>query len=101
MTTDNIKTINEMIDSALKLDKENHDSFLEERKRRNNFWSTLNLLRTEYQVNHPQFDAYEFEKWVTEKYGIKLNFVGPHNHIGGDYQIVDEQKYLIYLLKFQ
>jgi hypothetical protein len=95
MTDNNIKFINEM----LKLDKENHDSFLEERARRNNFWNILKLLRTEYQIDHNQFDAYEFEEWVREQYGIQLNFVG--GDIGGDYQVVDEKKYLIYLLKFQ
>lgn len=98
-TEKNIKNLQGLVDKVLNSDEENLKLFLEERNRRNNFWATLKVLRTEFQVEHEQFDAYVFEDWVEKKYGIKLNFV--EGGIGGDYRVVDEQKYLIYLLKFQ
>lgn len=98
-TQKNIKRLQDLVQEVLESDDSNFKEFLEERNRRNNFWATLKILRTEYQLHHPQFDAYEFEEWVSNKYGIQLNFVD--NNIGGDYQVVDEKKYLIYLLKFQ
>ncbi len=88
-----------MVDQILNSDEENLNLFLEERARRNNFWANLKLLRVEYQKANSVFDPYEFEEWITDNYGIKLNFVG--SNIGGDYTILDEKKYIIYLLKFQ
>lgn len=80
-------------------DKEAIEAFHADRKRRNDFWETLKKLRKEFQSENLVYDAFKFEKWVVEKYGIQLNFV--EGNIGGDYQIVDEQKHLVYLLKFQ
>jgi hypothetical protein len=98
-TQKNIKKLQDFVQEVLESDDANFKEFSEERDRRISFWTTLKLLRTEYQVTHYEFDAYDFEKWVEEHYGIKLNFVD--GNIGGDYQVVDEKKYLVYVLKFK
>jgi hypothetical protein len=46
-----------------------------------------------------QFDAFDFEDYSEENYGIKMNIV--NGNITDGYKIMDEKKYLIFLLKFQ
>jgi hypothetical protein len=46
-----------------------------------------------------QFDAFDFEDYLLENYGLKMNIV--YGNITDGYEIVDEKKYLIFLLKFQ
>lgn len=69
-------------------------------KKREKFWSVLKLIRKEFmaETKSTSYDSYEFEEYVKEKYGIKLNFV--EGNIGGTYEVVDQQKHLIFLLKF-
>ena len=45
------------------------------------------------------FDGYDFATYIEDKYGIKMNMV--NGNITDGYQIVDEQKYLIFLLRFE
>jgi hypothetical protein len=46
-----------------------------------------------------EFDAYDFEDYLIGQYGLKMNIV--NGNITDGYEIVDEKKYLIFLLKFQ
>jgi hypothetical protein len=96
---DYLKRVQSLVNAVMQDDQEALEAFHSDRKRRNDFWAILKKLRDEFQDDHAQFDAYVFEAWVEKKYGIKLNFV--QGSIGGDYKIVDEQKYIVYLLKFQ
>jgi hypothetical protein len=96
---DYLKRVQSLVNAVMQGDQEAIEALHSDRKRRNDFWATLKKLRDEFQNEHTNFDAYEFEEWITDKYGIKLNFV--EGNIGGDYQIVDEQKYILYVLKFQ
>jgi hypothetical protein len=45
------------------------------------------------------FDAYDFEDYIEANYGIKMNIVD--GNITDGYKVMDEKKYLIFLLKFQ
>jgi hypothetical protein len=94
-----IKKMQSLVDSVIQADQEAIEAFHSDRKRRNGFWETLKILRVEYQTEHTDFDAYAFEEWMADKYGIQLNFVD--GYLGGDYQVVDEKKYLVYVLKFK
>lgn len=70
-------------------------------KKRSQFWINLKSIRKEYlDEKDTQFEAYDFALYVQEKYGIKLNIVD-NNFLGGNYTIVDEQKYVFYTLKFE
>ena len=74
---------------------------MEFRKNRWNYWAALKLVRREYQEQnkYTEFDAYDFEDYLEGKYGVRMNIV--NGNITDGYQIVDEKKYLIFLLKFQ
>lgn len=82
-------------------DYDDDDPDIEIRRRRFDYWKTLKNLRTEYLENHRIEDATEprlFLAWVEEKYGLRPKMF--ENHITDDYDIVDEKKYMIYVLKY-
>jgi hypothetical protein len=80
-------------------DYDDDDPNLDFRKRRWNYWVALKLVRKEYMEQNKEFDAYDFEDYLTGQYGVKMNIV--NGNITDGYEIVDEKKYLIFLLKFQ
>lgn len=46
-----------------------------------------------------QFDAFDFEDYIEANYGIKMQIV--NGNITDGYKVMDEKKYIIFLLKFQ
>jgi hypothetical protein len=82
-------------------DYDDDDPEIAFRKNRHNYWTALKLVRKEYMVDAKdgQFDAYDFEDYIEEKYGIKMNVV--EGNITDGYKVVDEAKYTFFLLKYQ
>jgi hypothetical protein len=80
-------------------DYDDDDPNIEQRKKRWDYWAALKLVRKEYMAQNKDFDAYDFEDYIIGQYGIKMNIV--NGNITDGYEIVDEKKYLIFLLKFQ
>jgi hypothetical protein len=80
-------------------DYDDDDPEIERRKNRWNYWEALKKVRKEYMSQNKEFDAYDFEDYLVGQYGLKMNIV--NGNITDGYEIVDEQKYLIFLLKFQ
>ena len=80
-------------------DYDDDDPNIEQRKNRWNYWEALKKVRKEYIEQNKEFDAYDFEDYLTGQYGLKMNIV--NDNITDGYEIVDEKKYLIFLLKFQ
>jgi len=80
-------------------DYDDDDPLIKQRKNRWNYWEALKKVRKEYMEQNKEFDAYDFEDYLTGQYGLKMNIV--NGNITDGYEIVDEKKYLIYLLKFQ
>lgn len=80
-------------------DYDDDDPNINFRKNRWRYWSLLKLVRVEFMEDKSNFDGYDFETYLEDKYGIKMNMV--NGNITDGYQIVDEQKYLIFLLRFQ
>jgi hypothetical protein len=80
-------------------DYDDDDPEIERRKNRWNYWEALKKVRKEYMAQNKEFDAYDFEDYLTGQYGLKMNIV--NGNITDGYEIVDEKKYLIFLLKFQ
>jgi hypothetical protein len=76
---------------------------MEFRKNRWNYWEALKKIRREYMEDvaglNGQFDAFDFEDYIEENYGIKMNIVD--GNITDGYKIMDEKKYIIFLLKYQ
>ena len=80
-------------------DYDDDDPLIEQRRNRWNYWEALKKVRKEYMGQNKEFDAYDFEDYLTGQYGLKMNIV--NGNITDGYEIVDEKKYLIFLLKFQ
>jgi len=80
-------------------DYDDDDPNIEQRKNRWNYWEALKKIRKEYMEQNKEFDAYDFEDYLVGQYGLKMNIV--NGNITDGYEIVDEKKYLIFLLKFQ
>ena len=79
------------------------DPDIDRRQNRWDYWAGLKKARIEYMeklnVLDGQFDAYEFEEYLEQHYGIKMNLV--NGNITDGFKIMDEKKYLVFLLKFQ
>ena len=80
-------------------DYDDDDPEIEKRKNRWNYWEALKKVRKEYMSQNKEFDAYDFEDYLLGQYGLRMNIV--NGNITDGYEIVDEKKYLIFLLKFQ
>ena len=80
-------------------DYDDDDPLIEQRRNRWNYWEALKKVRKEYMAQNSEFDAYDFEDYLLGQYGLKMNIV--NGNITDGYEIVDEKKYLIFLLKFQ
>ena len=84
-------------------DYDDDDPLIEQRRNRWNYWEALKQVRKEFMADlkalDGQFDAFDFEDYIEENYGIKMKIV--NGNITDGYKIMDEKKYLIFLLKFQ
>jgi hypothetical protein len=80
-------------------DYDDDDPIIEQRRNRWNYWEALKQVRKEFMAQNKEFDAYDFEDYLIGQYGVKMNIV--NGNITDGYEIVNEQKYLIFLLKFQ
>ena len=84
-------------------DYDDDDPEIDRRKERWNYWEALKNARREYMSDMEQlggqFDAFDFEEYLIANYGLKMNIV--NGNITDGYEIVDEKKYLIFLLKYQ
>ena len=80
-------------------DYDDDDPNIDQRRNRWNYWEALKKVRKEYMAQNKEFDAYDFEDYLIGQYGIRMNIV--NGNITDGYEIVDEKKYLIFLLKFQ
>ena len=80
-------------------DYDDDDPLIVQRRNRWNYWEALKKVRKEFMAQNKEFDAYDFEDYLVGQYGLKMNIV--NGNITDGYEIVDEKKYLIFLLKFQ
>ena len=80
-------------------DYDDDDPEIDKRRNRWNYWEALKKVRKEYMGQNKEFDAYDFEDYLIGQYGVRMNIV--NGNITDGYEIVDEKKYLIFLLKFQ
>jgi hypothetical protein len=79
-------------------DYDDDDLNIKQRANRWKYWEALKTIRKEYMKSKNGFDAYEFEDYLLNNYGIRMNLVS--GNITDGYEIVDEKKYLVFLLKF-
>jgi hypothetical protein len=75
----------------------NPEHWAEDRSRRWEYWRYIKLAREEFLIECPNSDY--FGNWLSEKYGIKLHYDRDGN-ITDESTIIDEQKYLLFQLKY-
>jgi len=75
----------------------NPEHWAEDQSRRWEYWQNLRGAREEFLIECP--DATYFGNWLSEKYGIKLHHDADGN-ITDESTIIDEQKYLLFQLKY-
>lgn len=81
-------------------DYDHDDPDISFRKDRWKYWKLLKLARVEFmEEDKTNYYDHDFETYVENKYGLKMILV--NGNITDGYKIVDEQKYLIFLLRFQ
>lgn len=83
--------------SKLNIEETKYAEYIDKRRK---YWESLRKIRKEYSeaTGDHQFNANAFELYVEKTYGIRLVYY--EGNIAGTYEIIDEQKHLIYLLKF-
>ena len=80
-------------------DYDDDDPEIKFRRNRWKYWAALKKIQKEYHATGKDFTPHNFQDYMEEHYGIQLNLVD--GNITDGYQIVDEKKYLVFLLKFQ
>jgi hypothetical protein len=78
-------------------DYDDDDPDINKRQTRWDYWNALKSVRKEYLTDNKEFDSCEFEDFLTEHYGIRMHLFD--GKITDGFEIVDEKKYLIFLLK--
>ena len=70
--------------------------------KRYEYWSRLKKAYADYEYNH-NGDVYEtdlrsFDRWMQQHWGVAITIVD--SHFGSTYQVVDEKKYMLFMLKY-
>lgn len=68
------------------------------KRKRDRYWSRLKTAFDEYMRNDPEGNFNSFKYYMEQKYGLRVNMVS--GNIDGSYQIVDDAKHTIFLLKY-
>jgi hypothetical protein len=80
-------------------DYDDDDPNIEKRKGRWKYWTNLRHLKLEFTDETGSRDNREYIKWLENKYGFR-----PTETIEGmlsdDYKVIDEKKFLVYILKY-
>lgn len=58
------------------------------------YWATLNKLRAEWMKG----DAQDFDEWMVDNHGVRIVYSG--GMISGTYEIADDVKHLVFLLRY-
>lgn len=83
---------------------EDEKALQEHRKKRNQYWSMLRRAKLDFiKLTDQACIEYEigedaFYYYLRQNYGLQVELID--GQIAGDYIIVDEQKYLLFLLKY-
>ncbi len=91
-------------DAFIPMEAKDLEALQQQRKKRDQYWSMLRRAKTdfikltdqaclEYEIGEDAFYYY-----LRQNYGLQVELID--GKIAGDYVIVDEQKYLLFLLKF-
>jgi hypothetical protein len=68
------------------------------KQKRNAYWSRLQKAFRDYQNTDPDGNMNSFRYHMESRYGLRVNMVGAD--IDSSYQIIDESKHTLFLLKY-
>ena len=66
------------------------------KSRRMKYWSAIRKLNAEFDTTDSNL---LFNQWIQQTFGIKINYSN-EGHITDMYTVVDEKKYLFFVLKY-
>ena len=93
-----------MEDSFIPMEAEDFITLQAQRNKRDNYWAMLHRARQEFlQLTEQAQLEYDipsgaFFYYLTQNYGLQVETID--SNITGEYSVVDEKKYLIFLMKF-
>lgn len=68
------------------------------KEKRNLYWNRLQRAFRDYQSKDENANMNSFKYFMESQYGLRVNMVG--TNIDSSYQIIDESKHTIFLLKY-
>jgi len=80
-------------------DYDDDDPDINRRDRRMHYWSVLKNLKEEFLLETNSKDPQQYILWLECKYGFKPR-INNEGYFTDDYEITDEKKYMIYVLKY-
>jgi hypothetical protein len=80
-------------------DYDDDDPDINRRNRRMHYWSVLKNLKEEFLLETNSRDPQQYTLWLETKYGFKPR-INNEGYFTDDYEIIDEKKYMIYVLKY-
>lgn len=80
-------------DSFIPMEATDFDTLLDHKRRRNEHWQRMRTAREDCPTPNT------FHLWLEEHWGLRV-VLDKDSMITSDYAVVDEKKYLMYLLKF-
>lgn len=80
-------------------EKQFHEWDQRQKEKRNNYWRRLRTAFAEYQTKNPEGNLHSFRYYMEHQYGVRVNMVS--DNIDGSYQIIDDAKHTMFLLKYQ
>ena len=88
-----MKTPSSIEDTLIPMYEEDREALRAFRIKRNEHWARLRKAKAEYKWQDG------FPEWIERTYGLSLTLNGQGN-ITNNYEIVDEKKYVTFLLKY-
>lgn len=99
-----MKVPNSIEDTFIPMEAEDFVTVQEQRKKRDQYWAMLYKARQEF-LNLTDQARLEYEipngaffYYLTQNYGLQVELID--GQITGEYAVVNEKKYLIFLMKF-
>ena len=98
-----MKVPNSIEDSFIPMEIHNIDAIQEQRRKRDQYWRMLYRARQDFLTLTAQAWEYDvdpgaFFYYLKQNYGLQVDTID--SQITGDYVIVNEKKYLLFLLKY-
>jgi len=81
-------------------DYDDDDPNIDKRKARMKYWENLRKLKLEFTSETGNNDHREYMKWLENTYGLRP-IETQNGMLSDDYTVVDEKKFLVYILKYE